>query len=367
MQFSCDKDVLLKEIAVAHEIITSRNTISILANALIEAKDDALLIKATDLKVNFETRIPAAIEVPGSTTVYCAKLLNILRSLPGGEIKFHKDGEDPLLINCGTNIQFHLNCIAAEKFPELPVADASQYFSFPQKDFIEMIAHTVFAIGNDETRYFMNGVCLDRKENILVLVATDGRRLSYASKPLEGEIPVFNPIIIPPKALLLIRKLSSGEGNLEIAVSDKIVFINFDNQKISSSLIEGQFPNYARVVPEALDKEIQVNRAELLDAIRRVALLLEPNSKRMFMTVTNDNIHLRSEETDVGSADEDVACQFTGDKIMFKMNYHYLTDPLKVIESDKVIMRFLNDEKAVIMKSIPEEDYYHVLMPMNKT
>ena len=364
MRFSCDKNVILKEISVAQEIIASRNALSILSNVLLEADGDSLTIKATDLKVSFETRIPVVIEAPGNTTVFCDKLLGILRALPDGDVNFLQEEGDRLLITDGKNINFQLHSISADKFPEIPETAEDAFFALPQKDFIDMIGQTIFAISDDETRYFMNGVFMEKGEDRLIMVATDGRRLSYISNAPEGQVPEFDGIIIPPKVLNLVRKLASGEGEINLAVADKILYARFDNQKITSTLIDGQFPNYTRVIPENQDYEVQVNRVELIDALRRVSLLAEQKSKRIYLSVTAGKLNLRSEESEIGVAEESIECRYDGPESSFALNHVYLSDPLKVMNDDEVSMKFTETNKAITLVSVPESSYFHIVMPM---
>lgn len=368
MQFSCDKNVILKEISVAQEIIMTRNAISILSNVLLETDGDTLIIKATDLKVSFETRIPVITEKSGSTTIFCDKLLNILRTLPPGDVLFIQDENDQLFIKSGENIIFTLNSISSDKFPEFAVFDKSLFFSIPQKHFIEMVSHTVFAISEDETRYFMNGVLLERNDEKLVMVATDGRRLSYISKSPEAgnEFLDFKAITIPPKILTLVKKMASGEGHLKLGIADKMLFIHFDNQKMTSTLIDGEFPNYSRVIPESHEYEIHVNRIEFLDAIKRVSILSEQISKKIYISIHNNGINLKSEKGEIGIAEENLPCRFDGPDSTFRMNYLYLTEPMKIIQTDEVILKFTNTKKAFSLVSSPEETFFHILMPMQK-
>ena len=364
MRFSCDKNVILKEISVAQEIIASRNALSILSNVLLEADGDSLTIKATDLKVSFETRIPVVVEHPGNTTVFCDKLLSILRTLPEGDVQFVQDDGDRLKITDGKNINFQLHSISADKFPEIPETDEKAFFTLSQKVFIDMVAQTIFAISDDETRYFMNGVFMEKGEDRLIMVATDGRRLSYIANSPDGNVPDFEGIIIPPKVLNLVRKLASGEGELDIAVADKVLYVRFDNQKITSTLIEGQFPNYSRVIPESQNHEIQLNRNELLNALKRVSLLAEQKSKRIFLIVDNGQLTLRSEESEIGVAEESIDCRFEGEKTRFALNHVYLSDPLKVMSEDEVNLKFTDNSKAITLVSVPESTYFHIVMPM---
>lgn len=364
MRFSCDKNIILREIAVSQDIISSRNALSILSNVLLEADGDSLKVRATDLKVSFETKIPVNVEQPGSTTVFCDKLLGILKTFPGGDVHFDQNEDGRLTITDGKNIHFQLNSISAEKFPEIPETGQDGFFSVPQSDFIKMVEQTIFAVSDDETRYFMNGVFLEKPEDKLVMVATDGRRLSYISHIPENDVPDFEGIIIPPKVLNLVRKLSSGEGDIQLAVNDKMLFFNFDNQKIASTLIDGKFPNYNRVIPENQEHEVQVSREEMIGALRRVSLMADHKSKKVLISVSGENLTMKSDESEIGEAKEVIPCRYTGPDSHFALNYLYLSDPLKVIEDEEISLKFTEPGKAISLFSVPESSFFHILMPM---
>lgn len=364
MRFSCDKNVILKEISVAQEIIAARNALSILSNVLLQTDGDSLTIKATDLKVSFETRIPVSTDTPGAATVFCDKLLGVLRTFPDGNVQFVQENDEPLLITNGSTININLHSISADKFPEIAVTDESDYFPLPQKDFMNMVSQTIFAVSDDETRYFMNGVYMLKSEDRLAMVATDGRRLSYIYNIPEHQISEFEGIIIPPKVLNLILKLGSGEGEIRLAVADKTLFAVFDNQKITSTLIEGPFPNYSRVIPENQEYEIQVKRRELMDGLKRVSLLAEQKSKKIHLSVEGTKLTLRSEESDIGVAEESMECRFEGPPSTFGLNHLYLSEPLKAIEEDEICLKFTEVGRAITMVSVPEAAYFHILMPM---
>jgi DNA polymerase-3 subunit beta len=364
MKFTCEKNSIQKEISVAQEIISTRNVLSILSNVLLVAENNALTIKATDMKVGFETRIPADIAEEGSTTVFCDKFLGILRSLPEGDIEFEQSGNRLLIRPLFKKINFQLKSIAGDKFPELQEIPEDRFFEVPQRELIEMVNQTIFAVSDDETRYFMNGVYMENQEGSLTMVATDGRRLSFISRTFDAPVPEFDSVIVPPKVLNLLRKLSSGEGNLKIAVGEKNLFLQFDSQRISSSLIEGQFPNYKRVIPEQQQYEITVDRVTFEDALKRVSLLVEQKSRRIYLNVSQNNITLNSEESEIGVAKEELECVYDGPEMTIALNYLYLTEPLRVISDSEIVLRFSEPNKAITLLSKPKHEYFHIIMPM---
>ncbi len=364
MKFTCERDVLIKEISVAQEIISSRNVLSILSNVMLEAADSTLSIRATDLKVGFETRIPVEVAQEGSSTVFCDKLLGILRSLPEGEVEFETSENDVFSIRpVFRKIDFQLKSISSEKFPEIQQAQSDSFFEFPQSAIIEMIRQTAFAVSDDETRYFMNGVYMENVDGHLVMVATDGRRLSYIRSEEESELPDFPGAIVPPKVLGLVRKLAGGEGTVRMSITPKAVFFHFDNQKLSSSLIEGQFPNYQRVIPESQQYAVTVDRNELSEALRRISLLVE-KSRRIYMKIADGSIAISSEQSEIGVAHEELSCTYSGPETLMALNYVYLTEPLKVIESEQVEILFSEATKALTVYSVPRSSYFHIIMPM---
>lgn len=364
MKFSCLKDVILKEITIAQEIISSRNSLSILSNVLLSVDDGSLLVRATDLKVSFETKIPVDSRESGSTTVFCDKLLGILRSLPEGEVEFELHDDDKLVIKPRFGkIDFRLKCIPSDKFPELEIAPENSFFQIPQNDLIEMISQTVFAVSDDETRYFMNGVYMEKLEDKIVMVATDGRRLSCISKIFGDAVPSFSGVIIPPKVLNLVRKLLSSQGMVSMAIGEKQVFFEFDNQKLSSSMIEGQFPNYQRVIPESQLYSINIKRTQFNEALKRVALMVE-KSRRIIVLLAPGSMTLMSEETEFGQGKEEIVCDYEGPENKIALNFQYLSDPLKVIDEDELTIQYTETNKAVTIQPNPAKDYFHIIMPM---
>jgi DNA polymerase-3 subunit beta len=243
------------------------------------------------------------------------------------------------------------------------LASPESYFDFPQSALMEMISQTVFAVSDDETRYFMNGVFVEHDQGKIVMVATDGRRLSYISHEPDAPLPEFPGVIIPPKILGLTRKLASGEGNLSMAIGEKNIFVQLENQRLSSALIEGQFPNYRRVIPDSQSYRLDVKRDELAEALKRVSLLVE-KSRRVYLTINQSALTLKSEEGEIGQATEEVSCQYDGPEMTLALNFVYLMDPLRVIESEDISLHFTESNKALTINPNPESNYFHIVMPM---
>jgi DNA polymerase-3 subunit beta len=210
----------------------------------------------------------------------------------------------------------------------------------------------------------MNGVFLEKKENNLVMVATDGRRLAYIKKNMDN-VPDFRGIIIPPKILMLVVKRLQDEGLVDIAVSDKNIFIKFGMYNLSSVLIEGQFPNYQKVIPESQTYTILVKKADLGDALKRVAIFVEQKSRRTYFEFSDSTIIVSSEESDIGTAKEELMCEYEGPKAVIALNYKYVEEPLKVIKDDTIMIKYSEPGRAITLAPETDQGYFHILMPMS--
>lgn len=374
MKFVFDKDAMIKEIAIAQEIITNKSPVSILSNILVIAENGTLTIKATDSTVKFTTNIPVDIEEEGRTTIFCDKFMSILSSLPSGDIEFIQEDIGVTIKPISKKVKFQLKSQASDKFPEIGSSENIPFFELPSKDFKEMIKETIFAVSDDRNRYFMTGVYFVKNGDTLTMVATDGRRLSSVNKNIVN-VPEFQPAIIPTKILSTVLKHAPEEGNIEVAVIDKSIFVKFGSMEFSSVLIDGQFPNYQKVIPENLTMSFQVNKSDLDAALKRTTIMVDKKVSRIIFKISSGVLKLVSPDTELGNADEEIPCRYDGQDISMALNFTYVTEPLKVIDSENVVFDFnINDNdtgdeanitKAVIMRAEPASDYIHVIMPMN--
>jgi len=362
MKFICERNILLKEISMAQEIISSKNVISILSNIYLEAENDSLTIKATDLKVNFETKVPVTVVEPGTAMVFGEKFLGIIGSIPEGELEFEQKDNKIKIKTSVKKANFQLKSMASDKFPEFPVSSTG-YFEIPVKSFKEMISQTIFAVSDDETRFFMNGVYFEKTNNNITMVATDGRRLAFIEKEAH-DVKDFSGVIVHPKILNVIMKRAGDEGLIALSVTDKMIFVRFGSYGFSSVLIEGQFPNYRKVIPEEQSYSFSVVRTEMLDALKRVSLLVEQKSHRIYLGLKPGVMEIYSEEGEIGDAKEEIPCKYDGEEVALAMNYRYIEEPFKVMNNDEICIRFSGASKAITIVPVPQTDFFHIVMPM---
>jgi DNA polymerase-3 subunit beta len=316
------------------------------------------------MKVNFETKIPINVLEPGSTTVFGDKFMGILNSIPDGEMEFDQNDAKVTIKPVGKKIKFQLKSMASEKFPELPKIPDDKYFELPVKDLKDMVTQTVFAVSDDETRYFMNGIFCEKQGDKLIMVGTDGRRLAYISKDVPGITQEFEGVISPPKILNVILKRTGDEGPIAIAINDKTIFVKFGAYNMSSVLIDGQFPNYKRVIPETQSSIFTFNRLEMLEALKRVSLMVEQKSRRIYLGLSQSGISVTSEESDLGTGEEEIPVKYEGDPVSIALNYRYIEEPLKAMETEEVSVKFTDPGRAITLTPEPEAEYFDIIMPM---
>ena len=364
MKFICDKNTLLKEIGIAQDIIPSGSSaITILSNVYLDARDGTLTIKATDINVYYETKVPVSVVEEGVTTVFGGKLFVFLASFPDGEIEFTQTDQTFVIKPASIKSKFALRTMSEDQYPEFHSFDKLEFFTMPVRDFKDMIEQTTFAVSDDPTRFHMNGVFFEKVDDKIIMVATDGRRLALIEKS-AGDIPSFPGAIIPTKILTMITKYAGDEGQISISITDKNFFVEFGSYKFYSNLFEGQFPNYRKVIPETQKYSFTVKRADLFQAMKRVHPLVEKQSERLYFKVAKDSLSVFVKDSDIGSGEEEIEASFDGEDMQFALKYGNLEEPLRVLTTDVVRIQFTDLNHAFTVKPDPEEEYCHVMMPM---
>lgn len=373
MKFLFNKDTMVKTISIAQEVVSTRSTSSVLSNILIALEGEKAFIRATDTKINYEAQISVQIFERGSVTIYCDKFMGILNSLPFGEIEFFEeciesDSSANIIIRpVEKKIRFQMKTISYKKFPEFYFSKDIPYFEISSKSFKEMIEQTSFAVSMEETRYFLNGVFFEKNGDDLNLVATDGRRLSFISKPILKEVKDFSPAIVHPKILNIILKHAPDEGSILVAIVEKKIFFKFANYEFSATLLDGQFPNYNRVIPKNQTFSFCIKKTELDSALNKhISLMLDRKISRIYFNILENCLKITSLQADIGSVDEEIACKLSGEPCTIAFNFNYIEEPLRVIKSEMVVFEFTGEMKAVTMRPEPGQNYFHIIMPMQK-
>lgn len=366
MKFICSLQSIRQEIEYAINFSAQKNSLAIQSNVLLENANDMLVIKTTDGKVGFTSSINIQTTVPGKTTVFCDKLLAVLKTMPDGNIEFSDEDKKLTIrpIDENSHININLKTIDASNFPELLTVDESLYFTLTQKDFTDMVDKTSFAVAEDPNRKSLTGVYLEKKNDMLHMVATDGKRLAYVHRIFEHDIPEFMPAIIPVKFLQLLKNISSGEGIFSLAITPTNIFAQVGNRVIYSALIVENYPNYERVIPKELQYTCKMKVDDMEKAISLISILVESKSKRIFVDLNPDGIMLSGENTEFGDSKQIINCEYSGPETKISFNYNFLLAPIKKMDSEFFKISFNTATAAMILSPEPDKDYIYILMPM---
>ena len=364
MKFVFDKKTLVDEISVAQKIIATKNASTVFSNVYLEAGDNVLTIKAADQSGTFQTKIPVETVEKGSAIVFCDKFMSILASIPDGEAEFSLQEKDAFVKSLMAKLKYKLKCMSTDKYPDFVSVDEKSFFSVPAKDFNEMVKKTSLAVSVDTVRYFLTGVFFEKKDNKLVLVATDGKRLSFSAKEVPGLVD-FTSVIVPPKVLNIVIEKLSDEGSVDIAIAEKTIFFKYGNCLFSTNLIDSQYPNYNRVIPASHTGEFVISKKEIDKAVKHISVMTDKVQK-ILLSVNSDVCSVSSVSKDYGEAKEEIECQYTGEEFTFAINYKYLVDFLKVALDEDITFEFTDELKPVVLKQKSSEDDMYIIMPMQK-
>ena len=373
MDFRVNSTELLRALSHIHGIVEVRHTLPILSNIIITTHDNLLSLSSTNLDIFCSDDLEAEVSQNGSTSVSAATFYEIVKRLPSGsEIHASLSEEDSTLtLKCGRS-KFNLTTISPDDFPKISNDDLNIQFVLSATELKRMIDKTKFAISNEETRYYLNGVFLHQTQknsiDILRAVATDGHRLAQYDIPLPQGAKDMNGIIIPKKMIQELRRvLDDATGDINIQLNENKIKFSFNNMQIISKVIDGTFPDYTKVIPQSNDKSIITNNEELKKAIDRVSAVAineETKSKAIKLIIESNKISLSVDSTSRGSAIEEIDLDYNNDKVEIGFNSRYLIDICNEIDGDKINLKFLNSTSPAIILDNTDENLFFVLMPM---
>jgi DNA polymerase III subunit beta len=368
MEFSVKKFDLLEELSLTQGVVERKTTIPILSNLLVEASGSHLTITATDLELSIRTSCEAKVKKEGAGTIPAKKLLELVRLLPEGEIRFK------LLENHWVHItsdrkNYKLVGMSKDNFPALP-AFPHALVKIPAKLLADAIAKTTFAISLEESRYTLNGALLVLKPGSLTMVATDGHRLAMVETDHKFEgFSTETRVLIPKKAMTEVSRLAAESGDdamLEFAQDESHLFFQFGGRLLTSRKLTGQFPNYEAVLPRDANKTVVIERAELQDALRRVSQLADQRSHAVKFMFAKEGVEISASSPEYGEAKEIIEKEFKGDTIAIGFNAQYVLDFLSAAADGPISFELKDDQSAGQLRPLADESsrYRYVVMPM---
>lgn len=362
MEFKVDRDRLLQAVALVGNAATSKtSTLPILGNILFESKDGQLFLAGTDLELGISTFIDVDGLVEGSVTIPSKKIHDILRELPAGAVEVTVAKNHAVNIKAGKSY-FKIMGLGKEDFPKLPEPNPANSIEIDQELFKQCLVLTSFAISHDETRYVLNGVYIALKEDNIKFVATDGRRLAFIQKRISNPNGASLEMILPTKAVQELSKILALSGKAKMMVEKNQAVFDFGKTLLTTRLIEGHFPNYEQVIPKDEKVVSRVGREELLQAVRRAAILTTPDSQLVKFDFLKDRVLVSSRSPNLGEAREEVSAEAKGNELAIGFNPHYLLDVLKHLDIDIVSFSLTESDRPGLLRG--KEDYLYVVMPM---
>ncbi len=368
MNFTIEKEVFLKALGRVQGIVEKRNTIPVLSNVLLEGGDGELHLTATDLEVGMRSSYQANIRKPGQITVSAKKLYEIIKELPDREINFASKENCWIEVTCG-KAQFNVVGLAAEEFPHFPQPEEANFIQLSSQVCKEMIEKTFFAVSHDEGKYNLNGIFMQvlAEDNRLKMVATDGHRLSMIEKPIESSVgeELRKGVILPRKGLLELKKLAEeGEADISLGFMDNTAVIKKDQSVIIMRLVDGEFPDYNRVIPKNNEQEARIAVDPLLHALRRMIILSSEKSRGVKMMLKPGLLEVSSSNPELGDAREELDMDYQGPEFSIGFNARYLLDILQVQDHEQIRLVLKDNLSPGLFLSEEEDGFLAVVMPM---
>lgn len=370
MNFTIDKETFLKGLGRIQGIVEKRNTIPVLANVLLEASDGELHVTATDLEVGMRSSYPANVGKAGRITVSAKKIYEIIKELPDKEVSFAAKENCWIEVRCG-KAQFNIVGLAADEFPHFPQANLNKGIVLTSPFCKEVIEKTFFAMSQDESKYNLNGIYLriieDQGKNIFRLVATDGHRLSMIEKTIEGTIPdeLKRGLVLPRKGVLEFKRLAEeGDSDVTLSFQDNNALVRKDQTIAVMRLVDGEFPDYERVIPKSNDQQALIAVDPFLHALRRMLILSSERSRGVKMNLKPGLLEVSSSNPELGDAREELDLDYQGPEMSIGFNARYLLDILQVQDEPRVRMIFKDQLSPGMLRPEKGEGFLAVVMPM---
>jgi DNA polymerase-3 subunit beta len=370
MKVTVERTALLKSLGRVHRVVERRNTIPILANVLIRADKSKLSLKATDLDLEVIDAVDAEVSPAGSTTVPAHMFYEIVRKLPeGSQIVLEASGDRAVLAIRAGRSRFTLQTLPESDFPDLAAGEMTHKFTLAAADLKRLIDKTQFAISTEETRYYLNGIYLHTagsgKSVKLRAVATDGHRLAQVELALPPGAAGMPGIIVPRKTVGEVQRLIEDAGaEVAVELSQGKIRFTIGDVVLTSKLIDGTFPDYARVIPLGNDKELVVDKKDFEASVDRVSTVSSERGRAVKLSISSGRLLLSVTNPDSGSATEELEIEYGSDPLDIGFNSRYLLDIAAQIEGEVAVLKLADAGSPTLIQDKDTAGALYVLMPM---
>lgn len=366
MKFTVTRESLLKPLGVVQGAVERRQTLPILGNLLFSITEDTLAITATDMEIELVARLSLAQSGSGEITVPARKFIDICRALPPeAEIHFSVEGERAS-VRSGRS-RFSLSTLPAGDYPSADSLADGLVLKPVQRDFKGLIDLTHFAMAQQDVRYYLNGLLLEIASNRLRTIATDGHRLAMAELALETAVDEIRQVIIPRKAVSeLSRLLSLEEAPVGLEFGSNAVRVSLENVQMTSKLIDGRFPDYERVIPDAelCDKQIVIDRDVLRQSLARASILSNEKYRAIRLSLDKGVLKVMANNPDQEEAEDELEVDYDGGALEIGFNVTYLMDALAALPADTARLYLSDASSSCLIRAEGRDDCQYVVMPM---
>jgi DNA polymerase-3 subunit beta len=370
MRAVCNTDLFSEKLALVSRGVSARSTIQLLGGILLEGEDEKVRLSATDMEISIQTSSPARIEEGGRVVIPARIFNDVVRSLRGGEIMLEHDFSEGVVRLSARENEYRIRTYAAEDFPRLPQFDESVAFKMSGEALVETVEKVSRSYSRDETRPVLTGILISFEDSRVRMVTTDSYRLSIKETELATTFEGSREAIIPARAMQEVSRIFSGsdEEQVEVALSENQALFRVGDVLFGTRLIEGNFPEYRRLLPDAYEREISIRREDLIDSLRRVSLFAQRQTPPIpvSLTFSKDTVEMMVRSGEVGEARERLAAT-SEDDFHISFNPSYLLDGVSAVDTENVLFRLNESLKPglIVPETEREEpDFLYLIMPM---
>ena len=362
MKFTSERERILEPLQAVIGVVERRQTMPILANVLLSAKDGRLSVTATDLEVELVAGGDVTVQQAGDITVPGRKFLDIVRALPDkSAVSFVLEGEK-VTVRAGKS-RFTLTTLAAAEFPSVEEINPQLSFEVDQTAFKRLVDKTHFSMAQQDVRYYLNGMLLEADGKMLRTVATDGHRLALSEMELATK-GGQHQVIVPRKGVLELQRLMGGDGNLKIEVGSNHIRVTIGDIRFTSKLIDGRFPEYGRVIPATPPRAIRADREALRRALQRTSILANEKYRGIRVALRQNMIVLTAHNPEQEEAEEEVEVSYEGEEFEVGFNVNYLLDALAAVDGVEVEVGLTDANSSCLVAAPGGGSSRYVVMPM---
>lgn len=359
MKFRCERDSLAEAFLTASRATSGRSGLPVLSGLQLELIGQRLTVTGTDLDLTIQLQLDVGGEQDGTVVLPAKLVADIVRSLGSGAVEISVDGDD-VSITRGRS-QFSVRSFAADDYPRLPAPSASAV-TLPAAEFGEALRQVVRAASSDEARPILTGVLLTAESDGLRLVATDSYRLGVRDLPGTSVLGADQRVLVPAKALAELQRLLPPDGDVTLRLGERDVTFDIGGTRVTTRLIEGDFPNYRQLIPPSLPNMLTVQREPLLEALRRVKIFAR-DTHPVRLQLSGDSVRLIGVQ-DEGNASEDIDARYDGEEMTVAFNADYLTSGVEAVTADEITIETSLPTKPAILRGVGNPEFLYLLMPV---